>query len=100
MRPFRYMRNKDDGSVTDAVAFSDGKYADVIFRVAKVNFVEPESETDGELKLEFDYEILRGNPEDIPEFEREVGDFIVEVLQEQVASAKEQRDYAYSGGTN
>ena len=97
MRSFKRMEHTAE-DVTDAISFADGIDTDVVFRIKKVDFLEPDN-TDDNLKLHFEYDILRGTPENLKIFEHNVGDLIVDIIQEQIRSHNpEDKDYAYTGG--
>lgn len=101
IRDFKQMENKSDDSITDAIAFSDGQFKDIIFRLSRVAFGEDENGP----TLDYDYEVLRGEIQDKDKaaFEKEVGDFIISIIEEQMSrieTAETPKDYAFAGGVD
>lgn len=80
LRPHKVLTHKEDKDV-NALVWLEGKYGGIVFKYNSVSF-EEDLEND-KLKLKFDYDVL-----DIPErvkidkdeFEKELGDFLVQLL--------------------
>lgn len=77
-----------------AIQFTDGEFSDVMFSYGKTEF----EEKDDQCILHFEYDVISGNitEEAYPRFQRELGDFLVELLQESI----EHNQFCYTGGTD
>lgn len=82
LRPHRVLGSRHDGEELHALCLTEGDFAYIIFSFSNVKF-EEDKEND-KLKMHFEYEV-----HEIPEdkknydkeaFEKELGDFIVELL--------------------
>jgi hypothetical protein len=81
---------QDEGDDQFAFIITKGKFKDVIYKYNRFGLIDPEKEAE-ELKYRFEYDILE-IPEDIRkqsyadtegiEFEKLIGDILVEVIQE------------------
>lgn len=93
MRPHKVLEHKN-GEGVYALKLTEGKHAGIIFSYGKVEFKENEAKDN--LVINFEYEIHEdyGITYDKGEFERELGEF----LQELIEYGVENNDITYTGG--
>ena len=81
-------------STIDSSAFDikilSGEFAGVVYRIGEVSFPDED-----EPILHFSYDIVWGDVDDKPAFEKFIGDSIVEMLKEQLAKG----EAVFKGGT-
>jgi hypothetical protein len=80
LRPHKVLTNKDDHHV-HALTWTDGKFGGIVFAYNHVSFKE-DLEND-KLHMSYGYDILEkaDNADiDLEEFEKELGDFLVQLL--------------------
>jgi hypothetical protein len=79
-----------------ALKLSEGEFAGIIFSYGRVAF-EEDKEND-RLRVKFDYEIHDFQPDDldVPAFEKELGDFLIELCMYGVLN----NDLVYTGGVD
>lgn len=82
LRPHKVLGKMIDGIDVNAICFEDGDFSEIIFMYKNVSFTE-DNEND-KLVMHFEYEVL-----DVPKyregydkqrFEKELGDFMVQLL--------------------
>jgi len=93
IRPHKVLEKKDNAK-TEALMLTEGKHSGIIFSYGAVKFEEDKGQD--KLKLKFDYEVhddggVLYNKED---FEEELGDFLMELLSEQLIM----NGIVYTGG--
>lgn len=82
LRPHKVLSKVEVGGDLYALSFTEGQFADIVFSYTNVNFEENEEQD--HLKIKFEYNI-HYVPEDKIGFdtkvlEKELGDFVVELL--------------------
>lgn len=82
LRPHKVLGSVQDGKELHALCLTEGKFAHIIFSYKDVKFEEDEE--NDKLTIQFEYEVHEV-PEDKKNydkktFEKELGDFIVELL--------------------
>lgn len=94
IRPYKVLEKKNDSNV-EALMLTEGIHKGIIFSYGKVKFEEKEDEE--KLKIHFDYEIHDdgGVLFEQEELEKELGDFLMELLQEQLIN----NEVVYTGGS-
>lgn len=93
VRPHKVLENRD--TKVPALSLTEGPHSTIVFSYGKVEFNQDDPET---LKLEFEYEVHDDNgvDYDVLEFEKELGDFLVELIM----YGLQDNSIVYSGGSD
>ena len=96
MTGYKLLQHKDDDSLF-AIEFTDPPYQGIIVSYGEVKFPDnlDESET---CTISFDYDIIddKGIEYDVNEFEKYIGDFLLELIAFQLS----RNEVVYTGGTS
>lgn len=84
LRPHKVLGQTGYGGDTHALTLTTGPFAGIIFSYTHVAFEEEEHDEELKLKIKFEY-LVHDTPAhmenyDKPTFEKELGDFVVELL--------------------
>lgn len=84
LRPHKVLGKSGYGGDTHALALTTGDFAGIVFSFSSVEFSEISENIEDKLKISFKYEVhevpTHLREYDKPSFEKELGDFIVELL--------------------
>lgn len=81
------------------IMLTEGEFSDILFTIDKVEFGDERA--DGTVVMHFNYDIIDEyniDEESKTKFEKEIGDLIVEVLEEQVENGYDGEKIAFTGG--
>lgn len=84
LRPHKVLGQTGYGGDTHAMTLTEGPFAGIIFSYTHVAFEEEKLDDEDKLKIKFEY-FVHDTPKhmenyDKPTFEKELGDFVVELL--------------------
>lgn len=84
LRPHKVLGRSGYGGDLHALALTSGDFAGIVFSYNSVQFSEVKGEDEDKLKIHFEYEVHEVPPHlreyDKAAFEKELGDFMVELL--------------------
>ena len=84
LRPHKVLGRSGYGGDLHALALTSGDFAGIVFSYNSVQFSEVKGENEDKLKIHFEYEVHEVPPHlreyDKVAFEKELGDFLVELL--------------------
>lgn len=84
LRPHRVVAKIEDGRDIHALTFTEGPFSDIVFSYEDVSFEEEDRNGDSVLRVKFEYFVhdVTENSKDYDKeaFEKELGDFLVELV--------------------